>query len=136
MTEKTELDDDDLKRIEIGKRIHKSIRMADLTNTDVAKIMGVSPQAVQQWCAGKTSPKLAQLPRLASVLNVTVSFIVLGEVVDNLPIKEIPESSDILRYMSGLTIEQQKVKIREIKDQFLENIKIFNEMNQNRMSHA
>jgi transcriptional regulator with XRE-family HTH domain len=135
MNEDNEIDDD-LRRTEIGKRIHKAIRMADLTATDVAKIMGVSPQAVQQWCAGKTSPKLAQLPKLANVLNVTVSYIVLGETVDNIPLREIPESSDILKYMGGLTVEQQKIKIREIKDQFLENIKIFNEMNQNRMHHA
>lgn len=136
MTEKTEIDDDVLIRIEIGKRIQRSIRMANLSNTDVAKIMEVSPQAVQQWCAGGTSPKLVQLPKLANVLGTTVSYIVLGETVDSLPTREIPESSDVLKYLSGLTIEQQKIKIREIKDQFLENIKIFNEMNHNRMHHA
>jgi transcriptional regulator with XRE-family HTH domain len=135
MTERNEIDDD-LRRIEIGKRIHKAIRMADLTATDVAKIMNVSPQAVQQWCAGKTSPKLTQLPKLANVLDVTVSFLVLGESVDVIPLKEIPESADVLKYMNGLTLEQQKIKVREIKDQFFENIKIFNEMNQNRMHHA
>ena len=104
--------DDELKRTEIGKRIYKAIRVAGLTATDVAKIMDVSPQAVQQWCAGKTSPKLVQLPKLANTLNTTVSHIILGESIELTSSNGIAENgADILKYFGGLTIDQQKINL-------------------------
>ena len=129
---KTDEQEDSIKRIEIGKRIARAIKLSDFNNTDIAKIMEVSPQSVQQWTNGKTSPKLVQLPKLAKILNVTVSYIILGEenftaVRQN--ISASSESSEVTKYLNGLTAEQREEKITEIKDLFLNNIKIMNELN-------
>lgn len=51
----------------------KTIReTAGLTQTALAEKVGVSQQAVSFWETGERYPRTADLPRLASVLGVTV----------------------------------------------------------------
>jgi DNA-binding XRE family transcriptional regulator len=48
----------------------------DLTLKEVGRRVGVSQVAVWQWEAGKTTPRLTHLPRLATALGVSVPEVV------------------------------------------------------------
>ncbi len=45
----------------------------------VANRMGVSQEAVRKWFAGESMPKAPKVKKLASILEVDVSWLVLGE---------------------------------------------------------
>lgn len=51
---------------------------AKMNQTELASAMKVTPQAVQQWIAGTTTPKGKRLSLLATVLGVSVEFLVTG----------------------------------------------------------
>lgn len=66
------------------KILRKSI---DITQEQLAEIVGVSPQAVSRWECGTTSPDITLLPRLAEIFKITVDEL-LG-VNENQRAKEI-----------------------------------------------
>jgi transcriptional regulator with XRE-family HTH domain len=66
------------------KILRKSI---DITQEQLAEIVGVSPQAVSRWECGTTSPDITLLPRLAEIFKITVDEL-LG-VNENQRVKEI-----------------------------------------------
>jgi SOS-response transcriptional repressor LexA len=47
--------------------------------SELARHVGVSPQAVQQWISGRTAPRGSHLARVADYLGVTRSFLLYGE---------------------------------------------------------
>lgn len=56
----------------IGGNI-KTLRMRkQLTQKDLAAVLGISPQAVSRWEHGITCPDIFSLPMLARLLDVTV----------------------------------------------------------------
>lgn len=54
------------------------MRERDISQTQLAKAVGVSPQAVQQWCSGKTSPRGNSLAKLADYLKIAPAVIQYG----------------------------------------------------------
>lgn len=63
----------------IGKALETAMRMANLNQTELANRMGVTPQAVQQWVSGLTSPKGKRLQLLAKILKVDIDFILRND---------------------------------------------------------
>lgn len=59
----------------LGDIIRERRELAKLSQEDLAKRVGVSRQAVQQWEANKTGPKRSVVPMLASVLGIPASAI-------------------------------------------------------------
>lgn len=57
----------------------------DISQTQLAKAIGVTPQAVQQWCAGKTAPRGNSLARLADYLKLSPAVIQYGPTADAEP---------------------------------------------------
>jgi SOS-response transcriptional repressor LexA len=47
--------------------------------SELARFAGVSPQAVQQWVAGRTAPRGNHLARVAEFLGVSRAFLLYGE---------------------------------------------------------
>lgn len=62
----------------MGNRIESAMYKAKMNQTELASAMKVTPQAVQQWIAGTTTPKGKRLSLLATVLGVSVEFLVTG----------------------------------------------------------
>jgi phage repressor protein C with HTH and peptisase S24 domain len=60
----------------MGKRIESAMFAAEHNQTTLAAAMGISPQAVQQWISGETSPRGMRLKKLADVLHVSISYLV------------------------------------------------------------
>jgi SOS-response transcriptional repressor LexA len=64
--------------MKMGKRIESAMLAAELNQTTLAGLMGVTPQAVQQWISGETSPKGKRLELLAEVLRVSAYWLLTG----------------------------------------------------------
>lgn len=62
----------------MANRIESAMKKAELNQTKLASAMNVTPQAVQQWISGITSPKGKRLSLLATVLGVSVEYLVSG----------------------------------------------------------
>lgn len=62
----------------IGEKISKLRKLLKISQKDFAKILQVTPSAVSQWENNKTSPDIDLLPKIAEVLNTSVSDL-LGE---------------------------------------------------------
>jgi len=63
----------------IGLRITQAREAARLNQSELARQMGVSPQAVQKWEACETVPRGQRIERLADALGVSVGHLVTGD---------------------------------------------------------
>ncbi|WP_059284889.1 helix-turn-helix domain-containing protein [Aquitalea magnusonii] len=69
----------DMKYIETGARITAARKAKGLTQPDLAELLGITAQAVQQWEAGKTMPRGHQRQQMvADALGVTVAELFFG----------------------------------------------------------
>ena len=66
----------DMKKV--GIQIAELRKMKGLTQSELGERLCVSFQAVSKWERGETLPDTAILPDLASVLETTVDFILMG----------------------------------------------------------
>lgn len=66
-----------------GQRLRQRREEKDLTLDDIAKAAGkISPQAVEQWESGVTSPKQHRLVAVARLLEVDLGWLLTGVDVD------------------------------------------------------
>ncbi|MBQ2735296.1 MAG: helix-turn-helix transcriptional regulator [Clostridia bacterium] len=63
----------------LGKRIANLRRQKELRQEDLAERLNVSSQAVSKWENDLTCPDISLLPRLASILGVTVDELLTGK---------------------------------------------------------
>jgi transcriptional regulator with XRE-family HTH domain len=63
----------------IGTRIRAARRDRNLTQDELAEIVGVSRSAVAQWETGRTGQITGNLTRIADALGVNVEYLVHGE---------------------------------------------------------
>lgn len=68
---------------EVSKRIIEARVDAGLTQSDVAKYLDISPQSVQQWENGSTSPRGKRVQKLAELLKTSAQFLVFGTSTKN-----------------------------------------------------
>lgn len=64
---------------DIGDRITKAREVARLNQSELARLMSVTPQAVQKWEAGETVPRGQRIQKLATALGVSVAYLVSGD---------------------------------------------------------
>ena len=63
----------DMNALLIGRKIALRREKLGMTQTDLASKMNVSPQSVQQWENGKTTPRGKRMDLLSSVLDAPAS---------------------------------------------------------------
>ena len=66
----------------IAKIIREGRERLNLNQTQLAELVGVSPQAVQQWESGATLPRGKRLNRIAEVLQLPPSVMHFGQTLD------------------------------------------------------
>lgn len=66
-------------KIQIAENIKKFRIASGYTQSDLAILLSVSPQAVSRWENGQACPDIALLPMLAKFLNVTIDEIIGNE---------------------------------------------------------
>lgn len=62
----------------IGQRIAEARALAGLNQSQLADKLGISPQSVQQWELGKTTPRGKRMAEIAKVLVVTPEWLQFG----------------------------------------------------------
>ncbi len=88
-------------RVAIGLRIRQSRLSNNVTRSDLAEAVQVSPQAVQQWEKGKTTPKGNNLRKLAKKLNTSPQYIQFGTTKNELNEPELPELKELAHMMNS-----------------------------------
>lgn len=68
-------------QIKIGKFIAECRKKANLTQMQLAEIMGITDRAVSKWETGKSLPDASIMLQLCGVLGITVNDLLSGEVV-------------------------------------------------------
>lgn len=58
----------------LSKRIAEARKASGLTQTEVARRLGIRPQSVQAWESGVSAPRARRLSELAQVLDVPEAF--------------------------------------------------------------
>ena len=64
--------------MDINERIVSARTRLGISQSELARIVGVSPQTVQQWESGETSPRPSRYKGLANALHVTEQWLVFG----------------------------------------------------------
>lgn len=67
-----------MSQIHIGVRIRECRDKVEFSQSDLARSIGVKPQAVQKWEAGLSSPKNERLQQIADVLSTSVRELIRG----------------------------------------------------------
>jgi phage repressor protein C with HTH and peptisase S24 domain len=63
----------------LGRRIARKREQTGLNQSELARRLSVSPQAVQKWESEVSTPRGRRLEEIASALSTTVGFLVTGE---------------------------------------------------------
>ena len=87
----------------IGERIKSHRTRLGMTREQLARCLGVSPQAVSKWEHGQSCPDISILPELASVLGTSIDELLgRGAVAENKP--EQKEEARSLLPLTGTEI--------------------------------
>lgn len=62
----------------IGNRIRSAREELGLSQEELSKAVGVTPQSVHQWETGRTFPRNSRIRKIAAVLGVTANWIQFG----------------------------------------------------------
>lgn len=88
----------------LGERIIALRKERDISQTELARRLNVSRQAVSKWEQGSSSPDTAKLIQLAQILETDVEYLATG-------IRPEPKSV-VLNVVE--TVEKEKVVVREV----------------------
>lgn len=61
-----------------AERISERASILSLSQSDIARRLGIRPQSVQQWFEGETVPRTTRLKELAAVLKTSVTWLLGG----------------------------------------------------------
>ena len=68
----------------LSKRIRQARLASEMSQSELARLLGIKPQAVQHWERGISNPKTNRLSALALALGIEVSWLLDGEQIKNL----------------------------------------------------
>ena len=72
----------------LGKRIAQKREQAGLSQSELARRLNLSPQAVQKWESETSVPRGRRLDEIATVISTTVGYLVTGEAPARVPSTE------------------------------------------------
>ncbi len=101
--------------------MHERIKQArlakKLTQAELANMLGVTPQSVQQW-ESSTEPRKSRLTTLASILDADVNWLLFGETLKK-GSNQVPSESEwttITQWDSNMPLDSNEVKVPFLKD--------------------
>lgn len=101
--------------------MHERIKQArlakKLTQAELADMLGVTPQSVQQW-ESSTEPKKSRLVALASILDADVNWLLFGGIIRKEIGQVLPESewATITLWDSITALDCDEVEVPFLKD--------------------
>uniref|UniRef100_UPI0036DF004B S24 family peptidase n=1 Tax=Photorhabdus sp. RM322S TaxID=3342825 RepID=UPI0036DF004B len=103
------------------KTMHERIKQArlakKLTQAELADMLGVTPQSVQQW-ESSTEPRKSRLTALASILDADVNWLFFGEALKK-DIGQVPPESKwttVAPWDSSTRLDNDEVEVPFLKD--------------------
>ncbi len=97
--------------MKLSENIKKLRREREITQEDLAEMLGVSPQSVSHWECGRTMPDVTQLPVLANVFEVTTDELLGVDVASKAKrIEEIRKQAQAVNRQEALKIFRQGVE--------------------------
>lgn len=90
-----------------GKLISSIRKDKGLTQKQLADSLGVSNATISKWETGKGFPDISLLEPLASVLDITVSEVLAGEIHNN-----NDETNSLINDLVEISIKEQNRKIK------------------------
>jgi transcriptional regulator with XRE-family HTH domain len=115
---------------EIGKRILNLRKENNMTQMELADMMGITYQAVSSWERGNSMPDIEKIPQLADLFHVSIDELIGesrviktvlnnsdGEVVKNFSEEELKEVLPIIKpnQISHIISESDMANIKDIK---------------------
>lgn len=79
-------------QIKIGKFISEKRKEAKLTQSELAEELNITDRAISKWENGKSMPDSGIIPELCKILNITITDLFNGEIVDMKDNKKIEEN--------------------------------------------
>ena len=64
---------------EIGQRLKRLKLEKGITNSEIARELSVSQQAVYKWTSGQSTPDIQNICNLSTLLSTTTDYILKGE---------------------------------------------------------
>ena len=98
----------------LGRRIAQLRKEKELKQDDLAQMLDVSAQAVSKWENDQTCPDISLLPRLASILGVSVDELLSGKqepAVRILPAEQRKDINDMMLRFVVDSAEGDKVRM-------------------------
>ncbi|WJM93419.1 helix-turn-helix transcriptional regulator [Pseudomonas brenneri] len=112
----------------ISARITRARLAKGLNQSQLARDLGVSPQAVQNWETGKANPKGERLSSLATILGVSVDHLVSGVPLKMWPSEVDGTAPEALSHpdMQGISVwdDQTPLDEDEIEVPFLKEVEL------------
>ena len=99
-------------QIKIGKFISEKRKEAKLTQSELAEKLNITDRAISKWENGKSMPDAGIIPELCKILNITITDLFNGEIVDMKDNKKIEEN--ILDAIKQKEISDKKLLDLEI----------------------
>ncbi len=78
-------------QIKIGKFISLKRREKNITQCELAEMLGISDRAISKWENGVCMPDVSNIPKLCNILGITINDLFSGYVVD---MKEIDKQME------------------------------------------
>lgn len=69
-------------QIKIGKFISLKRREKNITQCELAEMLGISDRAISKWENGVCMPDVSNIPKLCNILGITINDLFSGYVVD------------------------------------------------------
>ena len=79
-------------QIKVGKFISEKRKEAKLTQSELAEKLNITDRAISKWENGKSMPDSGIIPELCKILNITITDLFNGEIVDMKDNKKIEEN--------------------------------------------
>ena len=100
----------------IGKRIRERRQELKLTQENLARALGLTPQHISGIEQDKRSPSLSSLAKLAEELGITVDYLVTGKegvIVDTIPAIKADKKLSLESKKALVTLVQELYSVRE-----------------------
>ena len=98
--------------MQLGRRIKELRKTRNITQQDLAEMLGVSYQAISRWENSITSPDITALPVLANIFNVTVDYLLDVNINENTQIIE-----NIYKQSWELCVNQKHKEAQELLEE-------------------
>lgn len=93
----------------IGKFISKQRKAKNMTQEELASILGVTDKSVSRWENGKTMPDLSMIKDLSNELNCTIPELLNGRKMTQEELVNLRETIDnLIDYESNRQISNEK----------------------------